>query len=184
MALRINSRANAPLLATVITALTMAGVMLPGWLRPLPEFPVVTTTVPVGARITRADIRWTKADQVAPFSLGRQGAWVKQTLQPGEILTASLTASSAVEKSRSLVEISPSQASDLAVGDWVSQVDVLIVKSGRILWNSGPRPMVEASSSILGGNASTIGVWFTPEQAVEYETKEGLGTVSVIGIAP
>ncbi len=178
-------RQTAPIVATLVTAATMAGVMLPGWITPVPRLPVVTATVPAGTPLTAADFRWIKANKVPSYPVGRSSHVARTTLTAGEVLTAALVSTgSHGNEPRTLVEVTPSVSAEANLGRWVDRVEVLVVKAGRIIWNSGPCSVVSSPTSLLSAGSSTIGVWLTPKAALTYTKTEGLGTVSVIGIAP
>lgn len=185
MTSRDKLRQTAPIVATVATAATMAGVMLPGWITPVPRLPVVTATVPAGSQLTAADFRWVKANKIPSYSVGRSSHVARMTLTAGEVLTAALVSTrSHGNNPRTLVEVTPSVSADANLGKWVDRVEVLVVKAGRIIWNSGPCSVVPSPTSLLSAGSSTIGVWLSPKAALTYTKTEGLGTVSVIGIAP
>ena len=184
MAARRTLRNSAPVVATVVTAVTMAGVMLPQWMHPVPKIPVVTSAVPAGGKLNARDIHWISAQRVHIDSIAGGEDWARQALQPGEVLTSGMTASHAPHEARTLVEVTPTQSSNLSLQNEVGEVEVLIVHAGRILWSSGPCSVASGPVSTLGGTNSALGVWLSPKAAINYLTKEAEGTVDVIGVAP
>jgi hypothetical protein len=181
---RFSVKRKAPIVATIVSGLTMMAVGVPQWIKPRAELPVLVTAVPKGAKITSQDVRWTEANAIVPYRLPPHGAWAANSLSAGEILGKADTTNEAPSKAKVLVEVSPTQSADMDVERSASAVEVVIVSRGRVIWDSGWCSIVNPSSSLLSAGPSSLGVWMTPLAAMGYETKEGEGTVSIIGFNP
>lgn len=183
MAKRPMRSALAPAAATLVTFVAMGAMMVPRWMHPVPKLPVLTVALAKGQRVEPSDVKWQPANQVSVgLTLGRP-EWAADALNRGDILSPGLVVPTLRPNRMLLIEITPSNASDLSVEKWVNTVEVIIVKSNRIIWNSGPRPIVSNASSLLGGASSNLGVWLPLKSAMAYERDMGQGAVRVIGVS-
>ncbi|MCL5116386.1 MAG: hypothetical protein M1272_04485 [Firmicutes bacterium] len=145
---------------------------------PVALVPVVREFVPQGSRIEPKEIRWIASSAVMSAPAGQFKGYAKVPLFPGEIL-------SPVEVGRFssktvIVAISPTYSIDANVAVPGSAVDVLVMGSRGVVWESGPLPVV--STSVGSSAPASVNVTMPLAKALTYERLRTGGQVELMGM--
>ncbi|MDA8195115.1 MAG: hypothetical protein M0Z53_14150 [Thermaerobacter sp.] len=142
--------------------------------------PVLTQYLAPGIPVTARDIRWEPVSQVEAVSVAL-GQYARMALVPGEILAPAML--SPRPGHGVIVAVSPASSGDLGVARAGGRVNVLVMGSKGLLWQSGGVPVVNApSSSLLGSGGGSVEVVLTMPQALAFDRVKAKGTVSLVGV--
>lgn len=144
--------------------------------------PTVNRYIAAGSRVTLQDIRWVPIGQLRNQTIA-WGHYARTILIPGDLVTSAMLTG---QKSHTVtVAVSPTSAADMVVAQPGANINVVVIGSHGLLWQSGSVPVLDSpSGSGLFGSTGGVEVAMSMHKALAFDQVKSHGQVSLVGVSP